>query len=900
MMRSRGILLAACAAIAVAAMWLWCTWRSEPRVAPPRPGASTNASEVAASEPQAPPDRSEEPARTAALDPDAKAAGAAVPELLWIDLRVVDAESSEPVADAEVFWNDAASDRHVQQLPKAEAQRFERDPEQKARRFGRRARSDRDGRLRLAMEPCGGRIYATTSDRYGERFVSASTQAPAEGHVVRLERDESLAVRLVDANGRPVAAIPIGLAVRADGAVEGDHCVLREPTDGEGFVRFAHLQLLRTVGSGPDKGKAVVAFVVHVMAPGVAVEPVVVDATEPLPKEPIALQLPATGSLRLRFLLGEEPCPGVAAATVHIGPLGEGDARGRRVEASVGADGFASFRSLPFDTPLFARPAGPKVGAAGWSELPMLTEPGQASHDVDLARDAVVLRGRLLDAAGAPLGDQRFEFEYETNRGGGRGRGSTDAQGRFVYFLSRSNAASLQLLRGDLLLPNGGSSLAPPSRVLQLGVNELGDVPCRVQVLRQDHPVLVAGRIEGDPVAPETVRLQVERESAGRPGELRWRTIPLPSTQVGADGRFELRATVEPGRYRLLASAPGMVPLAPIEFAVGADDLVVPMRVGYQLAASCWLPEDAPRYSVSLELASRSLSDARLSGGHSGRAPIGILGNSLVAPGGRVDTFWSAVDRGTYSLVVRLLGVAEPLLVIPDVMVPGPKGGDARLGSIDLRPMLQIVTLRVFDRVGRPLGDEPLHGLPRDAYIVLDSQPHEASSVFEVFTRDARLLVPRTVTAVWFATLGFRPQWVPLTGSNPIDVRLEAWPRVALRLATGTVLPEGCELVVRGVAERAPEARRVEVLPGAGFSIGDLMQPAEGVAVLQQPDREALLEVDHWAPELQLRRGDRTCSLLRSAFSDWPEARTGRGVTITLDLDELAAAAAALGVGAAK
>lgn len=903
MKRSRGILLAACALVAVASLLLWWTWRGEPSVAPPGPETGTNTPAVAASEPQAPPDPVVEPARTVALDPTAHAAAPAVPELLWIDLRVVDAASSEPVADAEVFWNDAASDRHVQQLPKAEAQRYERDPEQKARRFGRRARSDRDGRLRLAMEPRGGRIYATAGDRYGERFVSAATQVPAEGHVLRLERDAGLAVRLGDANGRPVAAIPIGLAVRADGGAAEGRTVLRDTTDAAGLVRFAHLQQLHTIGSGPDQGKAVVAFVVHVLAPGLAVEPVVVDATVPLPKEPIALRLPSTGSLRLRFLLGEEPFPGVAAATVHIGPLGEGDGRGRRVEASVGADGFASFGSLPFDTPLFARPSGPKVDVAGWSELPRLTGPGEPSHDVDLARDAVVLRGRLLDAAGTPLADQRFELDYETNRGGGTGRGSTDAQGGFVYFLSRSGGAPLQLLRGTLETATGGANLAPPPRWFQVGVNELGDVPCHGKPPLPDHPVLVAGRIEGDPVAPESVRLHIEN-GLDRAGRLLWREIPTPSSPVGADGRFELRATVEPGRYRLLARAPGMVPLEPIEFAVGATDLVVPMRVGYQLAASCWLPENAPRDSVVLELARGPGSPAHPSGS-AGRAPMGLRGNALVAPGGRVDTFWSGVERGTYSLVVRLGGVADPLLVIPDVLVPGPKGGDARLGSIDLRPMLQLVTLRVLDRAGRPFLDDPLREFVRYGYVVMDSQPQDGKSVFEVRTRDACLLVPRTVPAVWFATLGFRPQWVPLTGANPIDVRLEAWPRVALRLATGTVLPDGCEVVVRSVAERAP-AGRLELVPGVGFDersfvrLEKLMQPYDEFAVLRGPDREALLEFDRWAPEIQLRRGDRTYALLRSVLTDWPEARTGRGVTIAPDRDELAAAAAALGVGAAK
>lgn len=899
MKRSRGILLAACAIVAVASLLLWWTWRGEPSVAPPGPETGTNAPAVAASEPHALADPTVEPTRTVAIDPSAHTTAPAVPELLWIDLRVVDAASSEPVAEAEVFWNDAASDRHVQQLPKAEAQRYERDPEQKARRFGRRARSDHDGRLRIAMEPRGGRIYATAGDRYGERFVSAATQVPTEGHVLRLERDEGLAVRLDDASGRPVAGIPIGLAVRADGGAAEGRIVLRETTDAAGLVRFAHLQQLRTIGSGPDKGKAVVAFVVHVLAPGLAVEPFVVDATVPLPKEPIVLRLPATGSLRLRFLLGEEPFPGVAAATVHIGPLGGGDARGRCVEASVGADGFASFGSLPCDTLLFARPAGPKVGAVDWSELPRLTEPGQTSKDVDLARDAVVLRGRLLDAAGTPLADQRFELDYETNRGGGTGRGATDARGGFVYFLSRSGGAPLQLLRGTLQVAGCGADLAAPPRWLQLGVNEFGDVACL------SHPVLVAGRIEGDPVALDAVRLQVERGHMERQGELHWREFPLPSRPVGADGRFELRATVEPGRYRLLASAPGMVPLEPIEFAVGANDLVVPMRTAYRLAASCWLPEDAPRSSVSLELSGGPVSAAQLPGGNAGRAPDAILGNSLVATSGRVDTFWSDVERGTYSLVVRLRGVAEPLLVIEDVAVPGPKGGDARLGSIDLRPMLQLVTLRVLDRAGRPLGDEDVHGLPRGAYVVLDPQLHEAKSVLEVLARDARLLVPHHVPAVWFATQGFRPQWVPLTGSNSIDVRLEAWPRVALRLATGTVLPDGCELVVRSVAERGQQARRREELPGAGFTgrlfaLEDLLQPAAYPAVLRQPDVETLLEFDRWAPELQLRRGDRTYALLRSVLTDWPEARTGRGVTIAPDRDELAAAAAALGVGAAK
>ncbi len=67
-------------------------------------------------------------------------------------------------------------------------------------------------------------------------------------------------------------------------------------------------------------------------------------------------------------------------------------------------------------------------------------------------------------------------------------------------------------------------------------------------------------------------------------------------------GGFTIRGPVVPGRHRLVVNSQKVLPVEPIEFVVGATDVVVQVDQGQSLAASVLLPERAPAEYVSAVL----------------------------------------------------------------------------------------------------------------------------------------------------------------------------------------------------------------------------------------------------------------------------------------------------------
>ncbi len=116
-----------------------------------------------------------------------------------------------------------------------------------------------------------------------------------------------------------------------------------------------------------------------------------------------------------------------------------------------------------------------------------------------------------------------------------------------------------------------------------------------------------------------------------------------------------------------------------------------------------------------------------------------------------------------------------------------------------------------------------------------------------------------------------------------------------LALADGDALPEGCELHVTARAQRPRSNGTFGVASGIG-PLGDiegLLQPNLSVAVLRRGTASATVVVGDGPSVLsmKLQRGDRQQRLQRFTPG---EVVAGAPVTITLDADELAAAAAAL------
>lgn len=726
--------------------------------------------------------------------------------------------------------------------------------------------------------------------------ASAATPDPVRSAAV-----EGLSVRVLDAAGAPAEGVPIRLSASADenGGGAGEH-VATGRSDAAGMTAFVNLQQHRRIQYGQDEGREVLAFVVGVAVPGLGFEPVVVVAKPPLPKEPVELRLPPTGSLRLRFLFEGAAMPGLSSVALRAGSEQSAETHDLHVSEVVDDEGWALFRWLPPGVPLLAAPQGFRLGSqARPSEIPLVAPGALLQHQVELGSSWVAVRGRLLGPNGQPLAKESFLVEYKIDNASGYWidndiRDSevlTDARGVFLQFLGQlSEQPTAPLFEFELRsMKRSELRLSVPPRELKAGVNELGDLHFGGE------PLVCQGRFEGFSSAPTNygVSARIEQERIHETtGEATWDWLVEPKVGVGRDGVFVARGVVEPGRYRLRVTAREYLPVAPIEFRVGQQDLVVPLRRALGLTVECLLPEGADAEHLRLDLVGGPAREPELDDpwelcsmvlyptdnrrGHCGST------RDNVAP-----FQWSAVEPGTYTLQVSLLGLAEPVHTVPEIVLPPPDGNQRHLPRIDLRAVLRTVRLRLVDGAGQPV--EP------SGYAFLQPQAGPRWWGTTLAERDTRMLLPMREQTVRVLGEGRRPcSLVVPAGVTSVDVKVETWPHVELSLGPGVVIPDGCDLCASATSDRPRE--RVPFARSGMFWWEELdaeLQPADNSVSLQvggEPERLVLGDGPHrlW---LVLRRDQDERVLQRFSPS---EVVAGAPVTITLDAAELAEAAKAL------
>jgi len=826
------------------------------------------------------------PERSAAVDASAPTPKAEA--LATFSVLVVDAATQQPVADADVCWSDAAAREQVSKLSKDEARELWDNQEQMAQQFGRRARSDREGRLRVAITESGCQLFARAGDRYGELVLPAVGEQPEGGHRLLLRCEEQLRVRVLDAAGQPAQRARVGLAFTSFvGSGSNPRFEVYAHTGVGGVATFAHLQQLRAKERGAEAIHATTGCVVGIAIPGLPATPVVVAGDKPLPKEPIELRLPPTGSLRLRYTVAGLPMHGLDSVRVHEGAERSSRTAKLGAEERVDDDGWAWFRWLPAELPLFATPVGMNVPFAQPRALPPLVVGQLVEHRIDFASEAVVLRGRLLDPAGTPTANTSLLLRYSYGDGGGLGSLRTDADGVFLHVTPLPVKAESQPLSRFELMPLDRQELrlAVPPRDLHAGLNELGDLHFGGE------PLVCAGRLDGYEARPHGVSMVLERQDTDpRTGAMEWRSLEQPEVGVGDRGVFAARGRVAPGRYRLRIHAREYLPVPPLEFALGQQDLVVPMLRAAALEVLCTLPPNIDANQLVLDL---------VGGPARGWIPeeSGVYG--LPADNRRgyawrtkddVATFqWSAVEPGTYTLRVAVVGSKEAALEVANVVLPQESGGDPRLQPLDLRSGLRRVRLQLIDAMGRDPGG--------GAFVFLEPQ---ADPRRWLGCQPWHLVLPTRAQSILVAS-GSMERWRPTSVVVPADVQefavqLQPWPSVEVGVANAQALPAGCELRVQAVPSPSPWAGGFSVRSagtGEQGSIDRLMTPYSRSVVLRPGAPSGAVVVGDGPSTLFLflERGGRQHALKR--FSP-PQIVAGAPVTITLDDEEVAAAAAAL------
>ncbi|MFO1031512.1 MAG: hypothetical protein U1F60_10555 [Planctomycetota bacterium] len=809
----------------------------------------------------------------------------------WVDVLVLDQQTKQPVEGAEAIWWDGRVHEEIGKLPEAERTPFYRDQDQVAQRWGRRGRSDRDGKLRVHLGKQWTIVQARHAGRFGTTNLHARGEPPNGGYRVLLEQDCTVRVHVVDAEGRPAVGIAVSLENYDPEQARPSYVGGELQTDADGLATFAHVQQRRTVRWGAKEGQPVAQWRLFLGIPGLEMPPILIDAVQ-VPSEPVEVQLPATGRLRAKVTMGGRPMPDLQVG-FHVGPRDDWRTINATANGSVDPDGWVRFRYVPLGKTLFvmARQSASHLTR----ELPGPTVPEQEVEIVfDLAAESIVVTGRLLHDDGQPIAGQSVGGSFDASRSRGGISVTTDAAGRFVWWIGIRRDGEDATMRLNQLAfewrPAKGSALRVevPPRDLVVGTNDLGDLRFGVAEL------VAAGRFVFDSPGDSRTWLTVTR-SEGPPrtsGEERWERVDGLQVDVKEDGRFEVRGNLPPGRQRIEVQATQHLPVEPVEFAVGTRDLVIPVQRGFPLRASCLLPDGLASDKIQLRLQPRDEANRTKPSDLRTRLFDRLHARAQAKSDGTTPYAWFALPAGTYDLRIEAAGSAEPFVEVPNVVVPSPEGGDPRLLEIDLREL--VTMLRV--RVAGPSQDQTRRETPM---VFVLPQANELEWQGILANTELVLPVPKRPVDLLVACEGCRP--VTLRGVvDGATVTMEPWPTVAVAFQGLEALPAGALLQAAAHAAR----------PGKRDERGYRTQGRSGMLSHLLAPSSYLVDVQDGAVSLPIGDGVYSLSVyLRLGPDQRPKGLkqltpnqlvAGAPVTVQLSADEIRSVVADLQQQAAK
>jgi len=603
----------------------------------------------------------------------------------WIEVTLVHRETGEPVVGANVMWTNQLQSNGISELPMHERQKYY-DGEVLAKRFGWRTRSDEQGLIRVVPGKQRATVYAEKDGLYGVGYFG-NEPPPRIGHRIEMEPDLTLRVKVFAANGEPASDVPMA-TINHDPKQPipkqqywwGSRPVM---TDEHGIAAFPHMQTRQRTGARKAE-KPILQWLVYVRSAGLKVEPLRVDAQAP-PSEPIEIHLPATGHLQVRVLTGGEPWP---KRTVRIWESPKkGDSRqswmlmNQAIQSVTDDDGWFEYRhvglnkmySVSFNN-VTAEVAGPTVAEE------------TAERILNLDEHAIVLAGKALRPDGTGLAIENLKVGI---REGDRNRGETwvmtEKDGSFVALWSPKKDGK-PFDRTTISVrwePNDEQALfaelAP--RVLQVGRVELGDVQMRGAHLIVSGAIVPTTKLEHK-CNVQIERMRPPRREGSKPS---WRSIYNIDVQVDDDHNFIAYGTVEPGRYRLRIYNQEVVRPDPVEFAIGAENLRIPVTTGNELAVHVLLP--VPLTGNGLKVRLKKVGEDG-----EGRRP-----QHRSRGEGEADFTWKGLADGVYEVDIRPKGWGRtaPYHRIGGIRLPLDGSRVGVLADVDLRGKLTQLELNV-------------------------------------------------------------------------------------------------------------------------------------------------------------------------------------------------------------
>jgi protocatechuate 3,4-dioxygenase beta subunit len=661
--RGRGWVVGAAALIvvgAVIAVWSTTHGADDPLSLP---ALATSSIEPALEQPGAQPDTPAPPAR-GPVDGAGAAQGEA-PDVAEqhepVEVLVVDARTGAPVADAEVRWAASA------ELPPGADPARPRWRADVAERFAgaRRTTSDAAGIAVVDARLFPGMVLARRVEEWGIAFADATSARPIR---IEIALDARLVLQVVDAQGRPVAGVPVGL--RQSEAPSMAPCYWQGTTQGlQGLARVERIEPPRSA----DRPEQRIYACIDTLVPSAAA--VLVDPAR-IPDEPVRLVLPPTGSVVVHVHDSEgtqiQPLGSNLSLASHADKEGmlAWDAPSfepERIEpgrlhypfVEVGLELYAD----AIDYARSARTTGPGPSFAG--EI--------VEFALDLGPPVSIVTGRLVDEYGKPLPDQRVGIGIRTHPGSTASHpGKTDAEARFRIELPVAVGA---LLRGSIELRALGAEGGRDARArIELDapnaprVTDVGDLA--LQVPR----VIASGRVVdslGQPQPDAMLSVQVLVQEGSRE---RWRSEVGLEHVRGPGGTFELVGLARPDRIRIQASLQGRAISEPVVVQPGATGLELVVPRTSQLSGRLLLDAGVDPTRVVVRAVWRSDPGQTVRMPASTRAnPDGTF-SLLDVPTGPCRLRFSAADR------------EEVLLELDGIEIPvDGSAQDARLDAVDVR-----------------------------------------------------------------------------------------------------------------------------------------------------------------------------------------------------------------------
>lgn len=697
----------------------------------------------------------------------------------WVDIQVVNA-AGEAVPSAIVYWYDNKASELLEDdntIDGVERMMIYRQPCELARRHGWSVPTDENGKARVTLfDPTF--LAGTADGMFGHFVLDPSTPEPEGGHRLVLLPDANVTVLVLDDQDKPCSGVPVTLVVLdSDTNLLGNYGLNAMARSGDdGIAVIAHIQeWRRLMFSDPGYDDTPNRAHVHAMLPQHDDLGSAIDLYNP-PTDVIVLRMPACGSARMRV-----DFPGIPDANTHEMVL-NGDATSRYGGYFVGRpahDGWTYFQHVPIQK----RYRATSLAAVNINHT--FAGPTFRGDVVEVVitrpTNLIMLRCRIVDEQGEPVTNKHFSARLSGSCVPSHLQFRTDGGGSALITIRFDpNADAVAIESGTISMIGadtgyGIATIAPMT--LRPGVFDLGDLN-----LERGRPV-AAGQLMAGGVPyklPISVSLTTFDPAATTASD-RWRAMHAISATIDDHGRFDVRANLPEGQHRLQFHGLHNQPVDPVPFRVGQQDLVVEIPVGHSLSASYFLPEGVDADEVQCHIVRSSSSSDKP------RQDFQTYPDRGQAE--RCTMRWHGLPAGTYTLEMALWAQPKPLVRIPDVVVPPPATGDARLIDIDLRQLVQVVTVELLEPEGGQL----------DGYGALFPAGQMVAGNwrgYSVFGAKTRLLLPPGQVDLVAAIEGYQP--TPVRGVGPnLSARMFPWPKVKLRLAEPAPLPATFQVLMQ-------------------------------------------------------------------------------------------------------